>query len=547
MKKQLIKYSLLLFCVMGLFQCENFLDEAPRALQSEDAAFLEESTARLVVNGMYDPLAWGESGQLANGHSYEFLFGDICTDDAEKGSTFSDYPDLTQMKAFTVAATTGAVTTIWAKHWIAINRANTVLRNLPDSPLDQRIKDEFEAEAKFVRAYSYFVLVRIFGGVPLFETPVSPDDINARNFTRASISEIYALIDSDLEFAVSNLPLKGVREIGRANKGAAAAYLARAYMYQIGTDNTNGHSWDQVLDITNRFINGEYGSYALASNYATIFEAEGENNIESIFEIQAVDNGVDPFSRGDYIGNEWTIFRNPQFMGGWGFSNPTANLAEDFEPNDPRRPSTVLAIGEHAYGVEMVVSERNHTGYYNRKAIEDPELWITDKGSGQNIRKFRYADILLMNAEAAYHTGNTAQAIERLSEIRDRASNSTYPKGFDPNDPAGYQPTTFAPLDNSLIPAGGQELLDFIYLERRRELGMEQLRFWDLVRTGRYIQRIRETYQNLEDPSDSGYAERVASTVLDHAVTNGVVNPIPLFPIPAADMDDWGLTQNRGY
>ncbi|MEL7119624.1 MAG: RagB/SusD family nutrient uptake outer membrane protein, partial [Bacteroidota bacterium] len=479
MKKQLFKYFLLIVCTLVLFQCEEFLDESPRALQSEDAAFLDEGTARLVVNGMYDPIAWGESAQLATSHSYEFMFGDICTDDAEKGSTFSDYTDLALMKQFTVTATTGAVSAIWAKHWVAINRANTVLRNLPGSPLDLSIKNEFEGEARFVRAYSYFTLLRIFGDLPLFETPVSPDDINDRNFQRASMAEIYAFIDADFQFAIDNLPVKSTSNMGRANKGTAAAYLARSYMYQIGMENTAGRTWDQVLDITTRFINGEYGSYALASNYATIFEVDGENNIESIFEIQAVDNGVDPFSRGDYLGSEWTIFRNPQFMGGWGFATPTADLANAYEDNDPRRHSTLLAIGEHAYGIEMMVSERNHTGYYDRKAIEQPELWITDKGSGQNIRKFRYADILLMNAEAAYHTGNAAQAIQRLTEIRERASGSTYPKGFNPEDPNGYEATSFASLDNSIIPSGGQDLLDFIYLERRRELGLEQLRFWD--------------------------------------------------------------------
>lgn len=547
MKFNYLKYTLLVFCTLFLFQCEDFLDEDPRALQSEDAAFLDISSAQLVVNGMYDPIAWGESGQLANGHSYEFLFGDICTDDSEKGSNFADYVDLQQMKEFTVNATTGAVTTIWAKYWVAIFRANTVLRNLSGSPLDENIKAEFEAEARFIRAFSYSTLVKIFGGVPLFETPVSPDDINSRNFSRASIGEIYAFIDADLQFAVDNLPEKGVREAGRANKGAAAAYLARSYMYQIGMDNSNGRTWNQVLDITDRFINGEFGFYALASNYATIFEAEGENNVESIFEIQAVDNGVDPFSRGDYLGAEWTIFRNPQFMGGWGFSTPTANLADAFESNDPRRPTTTLAIGEYAYGIEMVESERNQTGYYARKAIIDPDLWVTDKGSGQNIRKFRYADIILMNAEAAYHTGDNSKAIQRLTEIRERASRSTFPRGYNPNDPQGYEPTGFAALDNSIIPASGQALLDFILLERRRELGMEQVRFWDLVRTGRYADAIRNSYQNLADPNDSGFAERVVTNATNRSITTGVVNPIPLFPIPAQDLENWGITQNPGY
>ena len=147
-----------------------------------------------------------------------------------------------------------------------------------------------------------------------------------------------------------------------------------------------------------------------------------------------------------------------------------------------------------------------------------------------------------MNAEAAYHTGNISQAISRLEEIRNRASQSTYPRGFDPSDPMGFPSTGFAPLDNGVIPTGGQELLEFIYLERRREFGMEQLRFWDLVRTGRYVSNMESLYGT-------------GDIIMEHAVTASnsqtadqvIVNPIPLFPIPALEVANWGIEQNPGY
>ena len=127
-----------------------------------------------------------------------------------------------------------------------------------------------------------------------------------------------------------------------------------------------------------------------------------------------------------------------------------------------------------------------------------------------------------MNAEAAHHTGNNAQAVQRLSEIRDRASGSTYPMGFDPSAPTEYVGSDLDPLDNSIIPASGQELLDFIYLERRREFGMEQLRLWDLIRTGRYVENM-----------DNNYG--LGADILEHSVTSdpGQVNPVPVFPIPS--------------
>ena len=537
-------FVLATFISLLLISCNDFLEVEPTTEVTELDFFKDAEGAQLAVNGMYDPLGYGEANILgSNGHSYEFIIGDICSDDAEKGSVDADQIGINQLKEFTANGGNTNINVLWGKHYVAIGRANLVLRNLESSTIDEDIKREFQGEARFIRGYSYFLLVRIFGRVPLFDTPVTPDQINNKEFTNAPIYEIYRQIDEDFQFAVDNLPAKGVREVGRANSGAAAAYLARSIMYQIGTDNTNGHTWQEVLTITDNFINGQYGSYSLASNYAALFDPIGENNEESIFEIQSVDNGVAPFQQGLYIGSEWSVFQHPQFMGGWGFNTPTQDLVDAFEVNDPRRHNTALAVGEYAFGVEMESSERNKTGYYTRKAILHPDDWVTEKGSGYNVRKFRYADILLMNAEAAYHTGSTAQAVQRLTEIRDRASQSTYPRGFDPSDPDGFTATGFSPLDHASIPSGGQALLDFIYEERRREFGMEQLRLWDLIRTGRFVSSMATKY---------GIG---ASVIESHAFTNAnkqtpdqvIVNPIPVYPIPALEVADWGISQNPGY
>ncbi len=539
-----IRASIILVLVIFQSGCDEFLTVEPTTEITEQEFFTDEENVRLAVNAMYDPLGYGETGNIgSNGHSYEFIIGDIVSDDSEKGSVDADQQGITQLKEFTANGGNTNINVLWSKHYVAIGRANFLINSLEPAPIDAAQKLAFEAEARFIRAYSYFVLVRIFGGVPLFNSPVTPEDINNKSFTNAPIHEIYSQIEGDLQFGIENLPDKNSSEPGRASRGAAAAYLARVILYQLGTDNTNDHTWTELFELTNNFIAGQYGSYSLLPNYALLFDSEGENNQESIFEIQAVDTGIDPFSHGPYIGSEWSVFQHPQFMGGWGFNTPTNDLVNVFESNDPRRANTAIAVGEHAFGILMEESERNKTGYYSRKAILHPDEWVTEKGSGYNIRKFRYADILLINAEAAYHSGNTTIAKERLVQIRDRASQSTFPRGFDPSDPGAFPATGFEPLSSTIIPDGGQQLLDFVYDERRREFGMEQLRFWDLVRTGRFVSVMESNY------GISG------AVIRDHAITSSntqssnqvIVNPIPVFPIPALEVADWGISQNPGY
>ncbi|WP_298238939.1 RagB/SusD family nutrient uptake outer membrane protein [uncultured Algibacter sp.] len=540
MKNELTSLKVIILLIaVSLSSCEDFLEEIPETEVSGTVLVKDETTARELINGVYDPIGWGESSFKTTNHAYEFWFGDTASDDSEKGSTNGDQPGVTFLKDFTANGGNGNIGALWAKHWVVISRANEALTLLTSSEatISEDLKLELQGEAHFLRAYSYFTLVKIFGPVPLFDQPIDPDLLTARNFTKAKVGDIYTLIDADLRFAIENLPEKGVREFGRANKGSAAAYLARSIMYQLGTVNAQSYTWKNLLDITDDFIAQAYGSYSLEPNYALIHEVDHENGVESIFEIQAIP-GSDWRQRGPYTGSQWTLTQSPQFMGGWGFNIPTQNLANAYAPNDARRPSVALAVGEYVYGVLMEESVRNNTGYHSRKAIMDPAIWNggDDKASTGNIMKFRYADILLMNAEAAYHESKPGQARQRLIEIRARASASTYPIGFDPSKPNQTAATGFSPLLESDIPASGQQLLNFIYDERRRELAMEQLRFWDLVRTGRYISVMDNLYQTGDNIQEH--------TLADDEV---YINPVPVFPIPSQDAVGWGIEQNRGY
>lgn len=513
--------------------CSDFLEEDPLGQQTDQNFFNDETNAILAINAIYDVLAWDEGpGNFGVyvPHNYEFFYGDILSDDAAKGSSRSDFRELADLESWVATPTNGPAGGSWTNNFTGIARANEAIANLPDATIGEELKTRLIGEAKFLRAYFYFYQVRLFGGVPLFAEPIKPSEFG--QVGRASISEVYALIEQDLTDAIAALPEKSqyaAEDMGRATKGAARAYLARAIMYQIGTDNSNGHNWGEVLTYTNEVINS--GEYSLMGNFAEIFEDEGENGVESIFEIQTLES-TEAWGAVK-TGTTANIFQNNRSLWGWGFNNPTQSLVDEFETGDPRLASTAYADGDIVLGIlqEIDFPAENETGFLSRKAaVVQP---VTTKAAGQNIRKFRYADILLMKAEAAFHTGDEASARQILNDIRDRARSSTRPKGSVEGS-LTYEPYSAADLNGVLPPVlgtvSGQDLLNAIMHERRVELAMESLRFWDQVRTGTFISSL---------PADAQGAAQA------RAITG--VNPIPVLPIPLNEVQTWNLEQNPGY
>jgi hypothetical protein len=299
-------------------------------------------------------------------------------------------------------------------------------------------------------------------------------------------------------------------------------------MYQLGTVNGNNHTWQEVYDLTSTIMAS--GQYSLLPNYATIHQEIGENSSESIFEIQfATSNeGYGPIM----VGTTNNIFQNNRKTFGYGFNNPTQSLVNEFEPNDPRLEATIIKDGDVVLGIRQTIDRtENATGYLNRKAAI---LAPNNNASGpQNIRKMRYADILLMKAEAAAQTNRGAEAVALVNQVRQRARTSTRPPGttvgslaYEPaNTPAGTLPDLAPGLS-------GQALLNAIWHERRVEFGEESLRLWDLIRTGRYMASL---------PAD------VRARALSHVATETSVNPTPLVPISLEDAQTWKLPQNPGY
>lgn len=519
--------SLLIVC-----SCQDFLVEEPLGIETDQNYFNSETNAIIAINGIYDVLSWDEGPGMDNQgivHNYEFFYGDILSDDAAKGSTRSDFPEIVDLEAWRATPNNGPIRGTWHNNFAGIARANKAIDNLPTATIDESLKNRLLGEAKFLRAYFYFYNVRLFGGVPLFKTSVTPSEFGTT--PRASIAEVYQLIEEDLQDAIDLLPEKNAyaaEDLGRATKGAARAYMARVIMYQIGTDNTAGHTWADVKIYTDAITSSN--QYALQSNFAEVFESEGENGVESVFEIQNLES-IETYGA-IKTGTTATIFQNNRKTWGWGFNNPTEDLVQEFETGDPRKASTAYGDQDVTLGmIQTVTEEDNETGYYNRKAAEVKPA--TDKASGMNLRKMRYADVLLMHAEASYHTNDEPTARQMLNMIRDRARQSTKPKGSIEGT-LTYEPYTDDELDGVLpeitSAVAGTALLEAIYHERRTELAMESLRFWDQVRTGRYL---------------SSLPEEVRTRAEARSIPG--VNPIPVLPIPLDEVQTWDLEQNNGY
>jgi len=401
--------------------------------------------AKSFVTAIYsNSLNWNASSFSWNGLT------SISSDDADKGSDPGDSgTDKDKADALTLDATSLSVQDVFEANYQGISKANIALLYLPKlDKADAALKTRLTAEAKFLRALMYFNLVRSYGGVPIVDrvpVPSSQEDTDM-TLTRKTKEEVYAFIQTDLLAAIEGLPEKSayaISDLGRASKGAARALLAKVYLYQ--------KNWQGVKDQT-ALITG----YNLVPNYATIWREVGEDSVESIFEIRGYggnpSQGVEGYmvSQGARGTSGW----------GWGFNTPSANLANSYEAGDVRRDATIVFAGETMWD-GRIVSPLVSNPRYNEKAYvsNTAEAFNGDWETTKNIRVLRYAEVLLMQAEAANESGS-GDVTGPLNRVRNRA---------------GLANTT----------ATGQAgLRTAIRNERRHELAFEHDRWFDLVRTG---------------------------------------------------------------
>ena len=429
--------------------CSNDFIDVPTTENIAESDLLtiynNDDGAKSFVTAIYsNSLNWNASSFSWNGLT------SITSDDADKGSDPGDSgTDKDKCDALTLDATSLSVQDVFEANYQGISRANIALLYLPKlDKASETLKTRLTAEAKFLRALMYFNLVRCYGGVPIVDhvpVPSSQADTDM-TLTRKSKEEVYTFIQNDLLAAIDGLPEKSgyaVSDLGRASKGAARALLAKVYLYQ--------GNWPGVKDQC-ALITG----YNLVNNYATIWREAGEDSIESIFEIRGYggnpSQGVEGYmvSQGARGTSGW----------GWGFNTPSSSLANSYEVGDVRKDATIVFAGETMWD-GRIVSPLVANPMYNEKAYVSniAESFNGDWETTKNIRVLRYAEVLLMQAEAANESGS-GDVTGPLNKVRNRA---------------GLANTT----------ATGQAgLRTAIRNERRHELAFEHDRWFDLVRTG---------------------------------------------------------------
>ena len=371
----------------------------------------------------------------------------ITSDDADKGSSPGDTgTDKDVLDALTYNASNPSVESTFNANYDGINRCNQALNIIPKlDKADANLRARLIGEAKFLRAFMYFTLVKAYGGVPIVDhlpNPTSEQD-KIMLLTRKTAAEVYAFIESDLNDAIAALPNKSVysaNEKARASKGAAHALLAKVNLYQ--------KNWQKVVDNCN-LVTG----YSIVPDYAAMFRVAGENGAESIFEI----NGVGSVPAKGIQGYSATQGARGAGGWGWGFNTPSQSLVNAYEVGDVRKNATIIFRGTTLYDGRVVpITVENER--YNFKAYSSAftDGWETDV----NIKYLRYAEVLLMKAEALNELNQTPAAILLLNQIRNRAG-----------------------LANTTAVSQG-DVKTAIWKERRVEMAFEHDRFFDLVRTG---------------------------------------------------------------
>ncbi len=496
---------ILLLLVFGA--CEDDLNLAPISDAGSNGFYNNADDFEQAVNGVY------ASFGVQNNVDYPSMY--VVMDESRSDNIYtpgqSGVRDWNAINNFlNTIATLGSIRNVWNVTFNGIMRANTVLDQLEargDVVGDPSLATRFEAEARFLRAYYYFDLVKWFGKVPIFESFVTPTEALA--ISRSSVSEVYDLIISDLQFAIANLPesFSGADQ-GRATSIAAKGILARVYMTRSGPQlHPDGpclgtNEYDQALSLLNDIINTT--RFDLLDSYADIFDYDNEGNAEIVWDLQFITGGVGAgaYYPTEYYDEGWARVNLP-FPGGNpgdGSKRISEDLLNSYEEGDLRVEST-FQLGYVAENGDQIDAQFYDKFTNVEKAGGDRFDWSI------NYPVLRYADVLMLKAECILQGANGSQSDvdDIVNAIRTRAGLGTL-SGVD-------------------LPT----LID----ERRREFAGENLRWDDLVRTGLVVD-VMNTFIDNEDTTDK---------------MQTVTNDFIIYPIPQDQMDiKEGLyKQNPGY
>lgn len=440
---------------MGFSCSDDFVDLDPQEENANDFFNSEEDYQNALI-AAYDPL---QSTYLS------VMLGEIASNNTLAGGESAiDVPGIQEIDDMRHTPVNQQLRDIWSWMYGGVNRANYIMEF--QDKTDFSGKEMVLAQARFLRAYYYFELVKWFGDVPLaVDQRIEFGD--QFSIDRTPKAEVYAQIEADLIYAADNLPYV-MPQAGRITKGAAQALLGKVYLFQ--------DKFNESAAVLESLINS--GPHDLLEDYTNMFENDNENTIESVFEIQYTDLegagfGCLQCSEGNVaVGfNGIRNYTGPDFDSGFSFNVPTAETYNAFEDGDLRRDVAILDIEAWAEITGATYDTGyEHTGYFNRKYIArkegDSNIGDANLTNPNNYRAIRFADVLLMAAEALNRGGiDDGRAQMYLNRVRNRA---------------GLEDVT----------SGGSALTSAIYQERRVELVGEGHHFFDLVRTGRAANAI---------------------------------------------------------
>jgi len=496
---------------------KDFLDRAPLDREVSTNFYQTEEDAMMALTAVFDVLGYDETPGVS--WAPFLTVSDMLSDDAfAGGSDPNDGMDENELNTFDIPTTNLIVRAIWIKNYIGIYRANLLLEKIDQIDASDELKARIIAECKFLRAYFHFELVRFFENIPLLTATIKgPSEYNQ---DQDPPEVVYNQIALDLVESGEVLPsVISSGDRGRISKWATKALLARVYLFYKGVYNTDLKAGDMIVDQAKVL---EYledlianSGHDLLADYSENFKLAGEYGIESVFEIS---HGDTPawwdwgYVRGGE-GNLAAQMQGPRVSGsnnwnrGWSFGTVNQKLVDDMG-DDPRLAFTVLKEEELDGTLDKGYQ---HTGYFSKKYSSDAEHWGSD---GQfelnrtcNLRVIRFSDVLLMAAELG-----SPNAQVYMDRVRARVGLGSIP----------------ATLDNILI-------------ERRLELSLEGIRYFDVIRRGMAYANQEFTVIGLRGPNYTD--DQVVYDVTFNSATKGFL------PIPQTEIDLAGgvFRQNDGY
>lgn len=580
MKKSILKITTLvvLLSLIGYSCKEDFLNVLPTGSISKAQLSSKKGIEGTLISTYH---ALGGYGGRRMVHPNNWVWGSIRGGDANKGTDPGDFSDINPIQRFEYLTTQGVINDNYLGYYEGVARANSVIALLAtaDASVTAEDKKRITAEARFLRGHFYFSLKRNFNNTPYVDETV---DVGTGIEKVTNTADLWPKIEADLKNAMDNLP-ETQGQAGRANKWAAASYLAKAYLYQKKYAEAKA-LFDQII-ANGKTTNGK--KYGLVAKYADIYKASNDNNEESIFAVQAAANTGSVANANADLDLNWPYNTGPDGPGNCcGFFQPSFELGNSYRttadglplldgsyndeakalktdmgvqtsaaftldagPLDPRLDWTIGRRGipfldwiKHP-GFNWIRNQANGGPYSPKKyqyyksdkgSLQDNSSW-TPGYTALNITVLRFADILLMAAEAEVETGGLEKAREYVNMVRSRAAN-----------PAGFVMDGAAPAANYVISLYNAPWTDkaaataAVRFERKLELGMEGHRFYDLVRWG-----VAEVEINKYLKYD-GAAGRLPNTL--GGATYQAKHAI--LPIPQGQIDLTGsdiLKQNPGY